>query len=195
MSAERRFEKLLQQVREGSEDAANELAKEYGKHVLRVVRRALPGELRRKFDSVDFEQKVWKSFFAEARNLPDMKEPTQLIVYLASMAEHKVLDENRNHRAQKRDIQREVRFDEGAALQGPHPVRHDPTPSEVAVFREEYGRLVKNQPERVRKILELKVAGLNFVEIAREVGLSDRTVRTVIAKLEAEERRREQESP
>src|SRR5262249_14283511 len=54
---------LMERIRAGSQEAARELCDRYGSHILRVVRRKLDKKLRSKFDSVDFLQSVWTSFF------------------------------------------------------------------------------------------------------------------------------------
>lgn len=58
------FASLMQRVREGSQDAAHELFQQYGPHILRIVRRKLHKTMRSKYDSSDFVQAVWASFFA-----------------------------------------------------------------------------------------------------------------------------------
>jgi RNA polymerase sigma factor (sigma-70 family) len=179
-----RFRELIRQVREGSQDAANELAKEYSSHVRRAIRGRMPGELRPKFDSMDFEQQVWKSFFAEVKSLPDLQDPQQLIRYLAGIARHKINDEGRHLHTQKHDLQREVRLDVSTNITGPHPISRDPTPSAVAVGREQWERLVHGRTPQERRILELKYAGMTNEEIGREVGLNERCVRQVIYDLD-----------
>lgn len=176
-----RFRWLLQKIREGSEEAADELTKEYGSHLKRAVRGRLPGALRPKFDTVDIEQQVWKSFFAEAKSLPDWQDPPQLIRYLAGMAEHKILDEDRHLKTQKHDLNREVRLDESAEIAGPHPISRDPTPSAVAVFNEQYDRLIRNQSPQVREILEMRLVGLTYGEIGDRLGMHERNVRKLLA--------------
>jgi RNA polymerase sigma factor (sigma-70 family) len=184
------FQTLMQQLRAGSQEAASELAKKYGSHVRRAVRDRMRGELRPKYDSVDFEQQVWKSFFAEAHSLPDLQDPAQLISYLVGMARHKVADEGRHLLTQKRDAQREVRIDERAAEAGPHPASRDPTPSAVAVFHEELELLVSNQPPEVRRLVELKMQGMTNHEIAEALGVHERTVRRMTERLEEQTGRR-----
>src|SRR5262249_44175004 len=56
------FAALMQRLAGGSQEAARELYDRYGPHIRRVVRRRLIPALRPKFDSIDFEQDVWKSF-------------------------------------------------------------------------------------------------------------------------------------
>ena len=68
------FRQLMQQVDDGSNEAAQELLKRYGKYVLRAIRAHLHRDMRTEFDSEDFRQMVWKSFFADERQAMSAKE-------------------------------------------------------------------------------------------------------------------------
>ena len=103
------FRELIQQVQEGSHDAAHLLAEAYGPHVRRYVHRALSRELRNQYDSLDFVQLVWASFFYQPEDLPSIDSPAQLVSYLVRMAQHKLLDEERRIHTQKNDVAREER--------------------------------------------------------------------------------------
>ncbi len=63
LEARQSFRALFQQVLDGSEDAARRLHEEYGPYIAMAVRRKLPAQLRAKYDSLDFVQDVWLSFF------------------------------------------------------------------------------------------------------------------------------------
>jgi len=58
------FSLLLEQARAGSDSAARELIERFGPFILRVIRNRLDPRLRSIFDSADFSQAVWASFFA-----------------------------------------------------------------------------------------------------------------------------------
>jgi RNA polymerase sigma factor (sigma-70 family) len=195
----RQLQALLQQVQQGSQEAARELADTYGPHVRRHVRRTLNPSLRPKFDSIDFVQLVWASFFAEPDRLTQLESPEQLVAYLGGMARHKVLNTGRDLYTQKRDVHREVRFDQlrrelrldqpGMEAE-PHLTSRDPTPSAVAIFNEEWERLVADQPHKVRRIVEMRYAGSTFDEIAAELEIHERTARKVIERLDESRARR-----
>ena len=61
------------------EAAAKELYDTYVAHVLRCVRNRMWHRLRSKFDSQDFVQQVWASFFVGETKLPDFQTPDDLI--------------------------------------------------------------------------------------------------------------------
>src|SRR5579864_1112444 len=81
------FRSLLRRVLTGCPEAAEELHRDYGDHIIRVVRRRLPRRLRPKFDSVDFAQDVWASFFQAEH---DFKGPEHLMAFLTRVARTKV---------------------------------------------------------------------------------------------------------
>ena len=92
------FNELLQQAVNGSTDAAHLLHERFESHLRRVIRRKLALPMRRFFDSHDFIQDVWTSFYASPPALGVFTRPQQLVAYLASVASHKVTDAFRNRR-------------------------------------------------------------------------------------------------
>src|SRR3954468_10257310 len=87
-----RFAALLERVCAGSEEAAQEFLRTYGPPILRVVRRRLHQELRSKYDSIDFEQAVWASFFAQDLRAYKFAGQEALVSYLITLATNKVID-------------------------------------------------------------------------------------------------------
>src|SRR5664279_4008959 len=61
---------FLARIQAGDEEAARELLTRYEAEVRLVVRRQLPRLLRSRFDSLDFMQSVWGSFFRRVRSGP-----------------------------------------------------------------------------------------------------------------------------
>ncbi len=62
---------FLKRIQAGDEGAARELLQRFEAEVRLVVRRQLPRLLRSRFDSLDFLQSVWGSFFRRMRHCPD----------------------------------------------------------------------------------------------------------------------------
>ena len=176
------FGGLLEQARQGSDEAAWDLVELYGPHVLRTVRRTISQEIRGKFDSEDFAQAVWASFFAASRQFNAVTEPRQLVGLLTKMARNKVIDEvRRRMQTQKYSVQRErviSEFEEATPLES-----RDPTPSQFAIARERWVQLLQSQPERDRQIIRLRLMGKTNRSIAQELQISERTVRRVIDRM------------
>ena len=182
---------VLDRIRAGDEEAARELLARYEAQVRLVVRRQLPRLLRSRFDSIDFLQSVWGSFFRRIHAGPlEFEDPKYLVAFLARAARNKVIDEYRRAASQKNDIRREEPI--WAEGRSPRELAADlDTPSEVAQAREAFGRLRDHLPEDRRAILELKAEGLSSHDVGERLGISERTVRRVIEDL----RRRTLDAP
>jgi RNA polymerase sigma factor (sigma-70 family) len=180
------FQVLLKQAREGSAEATRKLIDCYTPHILRAVRRKLSKSIRPKFDSLDFTQAVWASFFAGIDQWANFQRPEDLVGYLAAMAHHKVIDELRRRlQTDKYNINRERSLnDSNHRLREALPDR-GPSPSQVAADKERWDQLTEELPERSRRALELRRAGHSYEEIAQEVGLDERSVRRIIRILGA----------
>jgi RNA polymerase sigma factor (sigma-70 family) len=173
---------FLARIRDGDEDAARELLRRYEAKVRLVVRRQLPRLLRSRFDSQDFVQSIWGSFFRRIKAGPSELESTEnLIGFLARAARNKVIDEYRRASSRKQDMRREESMWEGA--QARDLVDGSDTPIEVAEASEALDRLRELLPVDRRTVLDLKAAGLTTVEIAARLGIGERTVRRVIEDL------------
>lgn len=174
---------LLARIQGGDEEAARELLTRYESKVRLVVRRQLPRLLRSRFDSVDFLQSVWGSFFQQIQTGPnDLQEEQNLIAFLAWAARNKVIDEYRRAARQRQDINREapLRFGGGG---GGDLIAAVDTPSQIAQARETYDQLRERLPEDRRLILEMKVAGYSSKEIGDRLGISERTVQRALEEL------------
>src|SRR6476659_4117212 len=99
---------LLARIQAGDESAARELLARYEAEVRLVVRRQLPRLLRSRFDSLDFLQSVWGSFFRRVRSGPaEFEDSRHLVAFLARAAKNKVIDEYRRAASRKQDMHRE----------------------------------------------------------------------------------------
>ena len=173
---------LLARVKNGDEEAARELLNRYESKVRLVVRRQLPRLLRSRFDSIDFLQSVWGSFFHRIQTESnDLNEEENLIAFLAWAARNKVIDEYRRAATQKQNIHREESIQNRGDRET--TLASGDTPSELAQARETFDRLSRLLPEDRRVILELKAAGYSCGEIGDRLGLSERTVQRVLEEL------------
>src|SRR3954466_15151636 len=92
---------FLDRIRAGDEAAARELLARYESQIRLVVRRQLPALLRSRFDSLDFIQSVWASFFRRMRSgSARFEDPRYLAAFLARAARNKVIDQYRRATSQ-----------------------------------------------------------------------------------------------
>ena len=174
---------FLRRIHDGDEDAARDLLLKYEAEVRLVVRRQLPRLLRSRFDSLDFLQSVWGSFFHRVRTTPtEFDDGRHLVAFLARAAKNKVIDEYRRAGSQKGDMRRE----EPLWADGDRPkevAAQMETASQVAEANEAFVKLRDLVPEERRALLDLKAAGLSSREIGERLGISERTVQRVLEDL------------
>ncbi len=177
------FGTLMRRVREGSQEAAEELFERYGPHIRRVVRRSLNKRLRSQFDSSDFVQAVWATFFTV--HVPEsIDRPEALIAFLANLARNKVVEAFRQRfQSMKYNVNREHSLEGSAAYQVIALPAPQPTPSQAFLAKEEWDKLLERVPAQHRRILDLVRQGSTHKEIAQELGLNEKTIRRLIRKL------------
>ena len=172
------FATLMERVQAGCADAAKELHESYGRHILKAVRRRLHDRLRSKYDSLDFVQDVWASFFADVPQQHRFAEPKDLVAFLSRMAENKVAQAVRKRLVrQKYNVKREQPLEEPVQTEVPAP---EATPSEIVMGREEWDQLLQKQPLVHRRVLILMREGRSPEKISEELGISQKTVLRVI---------------
>lgn len=178
------FTSLMQRVRQGSQDAAREVLERYGPHIVRVIRRRLSRQLRSKFDSTDFVQAVWASFFGIDPQKHTFDSPEALMAFLAAVARNKVIEAYRQRRQyQKYDVSRERSLDSPSTAKLGGPAARQPTPSQAVSAREQWDRLLAELPPQDQRVLELLREGHTHVEVARILNLNEKTVRRVIDRV------------
>jgi RNA polymerase sigma factor (sigma-70 family) len=175
------FRGLLARVVEGCPGAAEQLQEQYGRHIKRVVRYRLPQRLRAKFDSLDFVQDVWASFYRQPGR--EFNEPEHLIAYLTRMAQHKVAQATKELQTAKRDVSREEPLEIDADKHtDENLVAKDATPSEAAIGRELWEQMLEDQPAAYRVVLTMLRDGRSQAEVAERLKLSRRTVHRILSR-------------
>jgi RNA polymerase sigma factor (sigma-70 family) len=178
------FQGLMKQIAAGSESAVESLVTQYGSQLFRAVRRRLNTRLRSKFNTSDFVQAVWASFFFDREQLARFEQSRDFVAFLTKMAQNKVVDECRRRlQTQKANLQRERSMSADASEEIVLRSR-EPAPSQVAIRNEQWERMMGGLPQQYRQILELRAAGETQEAIADRLGISERTVRRVLAKLQ-----------
>jgi RNA polymerase sigma factor (sigma-70 family) len=176
------FTHLMERARAGCEDAAQTLMARYGRDVLRAVRRRLHKRLRSKYDSADLAQEVWASFFRGPLGRFHFPSSTDLKRFLARMAGNKTTDLFRAHRCTTR--RREHALDSRTVR---HEVRDlaqkQASPSQALRDEEHWQQVCGRHCERVQRILLLLRQGKTYQEIARDLGMADRSVRRWVLRV------------
>lgn len=176
------FRDLLQDVEAGSEEAIRQLLESHGGIVLRVVRARLNHLLRRQYDSEDFVQAVWASFFKHRDLVGRFKSIEDLAAFLKSMAANKVMYECRRRLKTQRYDRRRERAAESWGLTSLDQVRNaDPTPSAIVGAQDE----LEQFSEAEQKLIRLRAAGSTHEEIAAALGIHPSTVRRILKRIQS----------
>jgi RNA polymerase sigma-70 factor (ECF subfamily) len=161
------FAEFIRRIRAGDERAAMELVERYEPAIRRAVRvRLRDPRLRRLIESVDICQSVFASFFVRtALGQYDLESPDQLLRLLATIARNKLVGQANRERAGCRD---QRRINPGAVLADcPAP---GSSPSRQLAARELVQEARKRMTLAERTLLERREQGLEWAEIAAELG-------------------------
>ena len=178
------FADLMARAKSGDQAAIRLFLSRFGREVQMMVRARLPKKLRNQYDSSDFVQSVWQSFFAELpHDSPNFREVAHLRRYLAGVARNKIYEQHRRlTRTEKYDICREERL---YIRCGDRDVPRDvvspePSPSQAAQAGDRLDRLVAGRSQREVDVIQLRRLGLTFEEIAAQTGVNERAARRII---------------
>ena len=124
------FARLISEVESGSQEASWELIATYSPFVFRVVRKLLPRQMRKAFDSADFVQVAWGTMFRHRSRLCRFETPAEFTAFLAAVTANKVrMEIRRRLYQQKHNITRDVSIGQ-AEEDG---LSDEPSPSQVAI--------------------------------------------------------------
>jgi RNA polymerase sigma-70 factor (ECF subfamily) len=184
------FADLMARAKAGDQAAIRVFLSRFGREVQMMVRARLPKKMRNQYDSADFVQAVWKSFFSDLpRNAPEFENERHLRQYLAGAVRNKVHEQHRRlTRTQKYDIWREERLyirmgDQDVPRDVVSP---DPTPSQAAQAGDCLAQLTAGRSQREIDVIRLRRQGLTFEEIAGVTGVNERTARRIIESARSE---------
>ena len=179
---------LIRDGKEGDANALSTLFARYQERVLRIVRLRLSAPLRDRLrlQSMDILQ---ETFLHAIRKLKDFEPTTEasFLHWLSRIVENVIRDQIDYSRAGKRDSAAERSLDQSIAVQSGHVHLRDLIPDEgtsptQAVVRKGIRSIVDNllleleEPER-ELIIQRKLEGLTFGEMAAELGKSEDAVR------------------
>ncbi len=149
-----------------------------------MVRARLPRKLRSQFDSIDFVQAVWQSFFSDlGREERQFESEQHLRKFLAGVVRNKVFEQHRRlTRTEKYDLAREERLyvRRGDRDVPREVVSPEPSPSQAVQASDRLEQLTAGCSPLEIDVITLRHEGLTFAEIALRTGVNERTARRII---------------
>ena len=175
---------LIARAKAGDETAIREFLSRFEPEVRMMVRGRLPRMLRTQFDSMDFVQAVWQSFFADLQSSSRQFENVHhLRGFLAGVARNKVYEEHRRlTRTKKHALAREqsLYVRRGSREVELALISPEPTPSQAVQASDRLAQLVARCSPLEVQVITLRRQEMTFDEIARRTGVSERSVRRII---------------
>jgi RNA polymerase sigma-70 factor (ECF subfamily) len=178
------FTDLMERARSGDPAAIRDFLDRFEQEVRVMVRSRLPRKLRPRFDSGDFVQAVWQSFFADPDGVPvEFENEAHLRGFLEAVVRNKVHAQHRRlTRTAKHNMAREesLYVSRGDREVLREVASSDPSPSENAQAGDRLEQLMAGFGPREIEVLTLRRQGLTHAEVAERIGMNERSVRRII---------------
>lgn len=174
---------LLARWRAGDQQAAGKLWRRYAVRLIALARSRLSSSMNRHVDPEDLVQSAYRCFFAGDRGERYvLRHSGDFWRLLVAITLHKVHDQAKRQRRQKRDFGVEKHFGQEATLSRlqAQMLTHDPTPAEAAALTDELESLLRGVDPEQRRMVEMRLQGYQLEEIAAATGHHERTVRRVM---------------
>jgi RNA polymerase sigma-70 factor, ECF subfamily len=178
--------RLVARYKDGDQQAAGELFERYISRLIGLARSRLSPKLARRIDPEDVVQSAYRSFFSRAKDgHVELKESGDLWRLLAAITINKLRHQVDRHTAGKRAVEGEdsICVGQSGMRVAPESLAREPSPEEVASFSEELASLMSGLDEVQGQMLELRLEGHTFEEIAEQTKRSERTVRRLFDRL------------
>ena len=175
------FDDLVVGLRTGDPLVLARFFEHYGPALERLAARRIDPGFRRRVGPESIAQSVCRTFLRRAQGGEfEIADQDSLWGLLCAIALTKVREKVRFHRRQKRALDREVPLESGLRA----PVRDGPSAEEEVLFTDAFDHVIGSLSEDERSIVDLRLQGETQVAIAERLGMSERTVRRIMAQLE-----------
>jgi len=171
------LEKLVERAMRGDAEAIGSLYRIYEHEMIATAHDQLGHTLDGLMESVDLVQSTWKDVLDDIRGF-EYRGPESFSRWLRVCLVNKIREKGRYFAAEKRDVRREQEIAPDAVRpeEAEGRIAKDPTPSEVAMGKEELHRLLLlldrfEEPQRRVLILRMR-DGMEYAEIAKTIGKS-----------------------
>lgn len=188
-AAEDHWPSLIQGLRDGNRQIAQEFCQHYGSLLEQLAEKHLSGPLRRRVGPEDIVQSACRTFLRRAQagefQLADSEALWRL---LCAITLTKVREQARFHQRRKRGLDQEVPLDAGSAQSGAEcwePVAPGFSPAEAAAFADQLQQLMASLDDEERQLVDLKLQEYTNEEVAERLGCSERTVRRLLKRVQS----------
>ncbi len=178
---------LVSRAKKGDMSAISSLYRLYEKRLKKAVRIRVGDKLRRRTESNDLIQSVWKDVLSNMNGF-EYRGQDSFFRWLLTRIIHKIQDKGRYFTAEKRNMKkekplcRENSFTRGSPL----PPARGPTPSHVVSVDEQLNRLMRildRLPDSQRQAVVFRMRDeMTFEEIGRKINRSSEAARKLYSR-------------
>ncbi|REJ86368.1 MAG: RNA polymerase sigma factor [Planctomycetota bacterium] len=190
LTATEDWDRLIAGLQQGDALVLRDFYANYGPHLQRIADGRVSPVMKRRFDSEDVIQSTFRTFFRRAQGGYFQFEDNQrLWNLLCAITLTKVREKVRFHRRKSRGVDREVSQDgdsdsgERAAFDG-GSAEQAPNPADAVEFADTFENLIAGLDADQRRLVDLKLQDVTNDEAAEELGVSERTVRRMLSRLQ-----------
>lgn len=177
------FQRLMERIRRGDDEAVQLVVEKYGPHICRAVRRRFRHfKLRILYGTDDCLQSVWATVFSNPDALASIESQEHLVRYLAKLAANKLISKDRQLQIQRNDVRRDQSLPDERSWQEGLEDR-SLRPSEWLLEEDEWEHRAGFLSSTKREILELYREGHTCDEIAEKTTRSGRGVRRILSRI------------
>lgn len=168
---------LLARASRGSQEAAAQLYRRYADRLLALARARCPQDLARLVDADDIVQSVFRRFFRGVqRGAITLPKDEELWKVLLVITLNRIRTEGAFQHAAKRD----VRLTAGAAMDEFPQKKNAERDAAYLTLRLSIAEALEKLIPAHREIVELRIAGYEVADIARQTRRSQRTIERVL---------------
>jgi RNA polymerase sigma-70 factor (ECF subfamily) len=177
---------LVERWRSGDETAATALYERYIERLITLIGRHIARRFQGRFDADDVAQSVFGSFFRRTREGHfEFEDDEAFWKLLLTIGLNKVRKKVCFNEADKRDPAREQRPADSDEVQSfvAECLCREPSAVELVTLADLLEAVVQGLDPLERSVLALRIEGLSQSEIAAQLGLGERTVRRLFARI------------
>jgi RNA polymerase sigma-70 factor (ECF subfamily) len=178
------FDHLIARLREGDDEAAEEIFRRFAHRLVLLARSRLDRRVQGKLDPEDVLQSVFRSFFVRlADGQFDLKDWDNLWSLLVRITLRKCGRQIAALRVARRDYRRELTplGSTVSSRDGWEGLAREPDPEEAATLADTVEWVLKGLDAKQQEIVVLRLQGHLVSEISQTVGRTERTVHRVLA--------------
>ncbi len=181
------WERLIKGLMSGDEVILREFHRKFGPMLHGIADSRLAPSMRRRFDADDVVQSAFRTFFRRARiGYFKFDDNQRLWNLMCAITLTKLREKARFHTRHSRSVKREQSVEgsgESASARS-ELESSQPTPAESIEFADAFEALLSSLDENEQKLVDLKLQDLTNDEVAETLGVSERTVRRMLNRLQ-----------